>query len=162
MDFFQSVFNFLSHFRYNSTLPTVANGSTSEAQCDSRGRLLVNVAASVDPGATGERAFYSTDAVGSSGEIIADAAKGLVDLRAQNMSSNARFFQIFDLASSPSGGAEPVLVYRVEANGFINLGNLGMPRPFLSGVVWAVSTTHDTYTTTGDKFFVEAVVQDPT
>ncbi len=161
VDFAQTIFNILIHGRYNSTPPTVANGATSELQCDNRGRILVNVAASVDPGATGERTFYSTDAVGASGELIASSAKGLVEIVAQNMSGNVRYLQLFNLATSPTALDEPAVVYRLEANGFINRGYQSLPRAFSAGIAWAVSSTHDTYTSSGDKFFVEAVVQDP-
>ncbi len=162
VDFFQSVFNFLSHGRFNTTLPTVASGATSELQCDANGRLIVNVGASVDPGATGARSRYATDAAGTVGEIIATQAKDLVEIMGQNMSANARFFQVFNRTDSPSAGAEPVITYRVEANGFFSFGYQSLPIAFSTGIVWAVSTSHDDYAASTDKFFVQAVVQDPT
>lgn len=162
VDFFESVFNFLGQARYWISPPPVADGASSELQCDSRGRLLVNVAASVDPGATGTRTFYSTDSAGASAGLIAGQAKDLVEIVAQNMTGNVRFLQIFNRTLAPSAGQEPDVVYRVEANGFINRGYQSLPRRFAAGIFWVISTDHDTYVTTTDKFFVEAVVQDPT
>jgi hypothetical protein len=154
-----SVFNFLGLGRYSPVLPTVAPGATGELQLTSRGLLRVAVEASAD-GEAAPRARYRTDPEAASAEIASSTPRKVVDVIAQNRSANVRYFQLFDTATSPANGASPLVSYRVDANGFLNLGYQAAPLEFNVGVAWAVSDTPDNLTQSTDKFFVEIVLQD--
>lgn len=160
-DFMQNIFNFLARGEYNTTLPTVAAGSTAPWQVDSRGRILVRVDSSVDPGQSAPRTKYISSVAGSSGALIVGAPKKLVEVMGHNRTANARFLHLFDQVGAPTSGASvPKLSYRIDANAFFSLDYSLLPHDFAAGIYWAVSTTAGQFFTSVDTFFLEATYQD--
>jgi hypothetical protein len=159
-DWLQTIFQFLPVARYNSSLPTLSNGSTGEAQLDQRGRLIVRVDSSVDPGQQFARTRYVGPVAGSIGAQAVTGACKLLHVLVQNRAATDRHLHLFDTTTAPTTGVSvPKLSYRIPANALITLDFSLKPHDFAVGVLWAVSSGASPYVSTADTFYVEIVTE---
>lgn len=110
------------------------------------------------------------DAINNDVDIVVKASAGhLISVEATNINASARYLQLWNLASAPSGGASAglVAVKVIPGNG----GSAALPgangfnyapggRAFSTGIVVTISTTAATFTaaTTSDHIVTGAYV----
>lgn len=149
-----TVHKFLGHGKYNATLPTYSDGQTAEAQCDSRGRVLVTLAsdASAPPTSTSAGTTWgkTTGLTATHRELItATDSKGLLYLRLRSTYASAGYIQLHDLnavADLVSATSVPIgPSFDIASNGTVEI-EYPRARMFTSGIVWAFSTTPNVYT----------------
>jgi hypothetical protein len=159
-DWLQTVFNFLPLGRYNASPPTLSSGAVGELQCDAKGRLLVSVGASVDPGQQFARTRYVGPIAGAAGALARSGACRLIEFVAQNRSTNDRFLLFLDQTAAPTSGVSvPKLAYKIPAGGFAAIDYHLKPHDFNVGVFWASSTGATPYFASADTFFIEVVTE---
>lgn len=150
MGWTDTVHKFLAHLKYNSTLPTYTNGSTAEAQCDDRGRLLVSIAGySGAPSSSSSGTEWAHALASASSGTIAATAKTLHFAVFTSEYGLPGYIQLHNLAAHGSLVSTTSVPYMapipIAANGF---AVLELPRGLLfgTGIVWAYSTTLNVYT----------------
>lgn len=163
-----------SGIKYNSTPPTLADGDVVQLQADSSGNLKVReqympgaedntnnvIATSNLPLATTTYTWSRFVNLGANATLNVKATAGNVfSIYCYNTNAAARFIQIHNTATTPSGGAAPVLSYLIPATGavFIDSSSLGEGgTAFSTGIAFAFSTTATTYTagTAGEQLTI--------
>lgn len=138
-----TIFKFIGRARFNTITPSLANGESCEAQCDSSGRLLV----STQPVNT---LWADAGAVASERVIKATSGK-LHQLFGRNTGASDKYLFIFNHASSGTGRpadgstAEMFVPVRIKAGEAFSI-ELPRAREFATGLYWAVSSTDATFT----------------
>jgi hypothetical protein len=83
-------------------------------------------------------------------KVVKNSAGRVFSLHCVNLNAAIRYFQLFDSATAPSGGATPLEAWPVALSGGLltldvtALGSLGVG--FATGITWGFSTTALTYT----------------
>ncbi len=154
---------------YNTTPPTLTNGQTAQAQADSSGNLKVTLGVKLagedftnDISKTVQQALpintYSPSLSSNFGSTISAAAKAstgnVLSFVATNGNAAQRYFQIFNSASAPAGGATPIYSFLIPAGtasspGAVVFDNSFFTQPgvnFSTGIAWGISSTAATYT----------------
>lgn len=138
-----TIFKFIGLARYNAITPTLTNGDTCEAQCDSSGRLLVNAGAINTTWA---------DSGAAAAEKVVKASSGkLWQVFGRNTGASAAYVFIFNHAAG--GGARPAngstaqmfVPVKVAAGEAFSV-ELPRARAFSTGLYWAASSTDATFT----------------
>lgn len=143
-----NLFRWLGFGRYNSTLPTVAEGQTEELQVDQKGRLRVAVEAATVSLET-DRAEPGTRYMSAALERQATAKATAGVLReitvALDGGAPQRYLQLFDRAAALAGGETPFFRSIVPGGGQVNAVFDG-GYTLSNGLVVAVSSTLATWT----------------
>jgi len=153
-----------SGIKYNSTPPTLSNGEATSLQADSSGNLKVreqympgaedntnNVYAVAQlPLSSNTYTWSRFVNLGANSTLnVKSSAGNVFSIYCYNANGTARFLQIHNTATTPSGGATPVLSYLVPATGAISIDSASLGAggtAFTNGIAFAFSTTSTTYT----------------
>jgi hypothetical protein len=142
------VHKFLGHGKYNATLPTYNDGQAAEVQTDSRGRIIT-VSATPTNSTVGTTWSDEISAGAQAKLVTATANKSFVGGFWTNTEPVSGYVMLFNLASTgslSSGVTEPFMApIPIAANGFVAV-SLPRARVFSTGIVWAISSTPDVYT----------------
>lgn len=137
-----NIFRWLGFGRFNSVLPTIAEGAVEELQVDQRGRLRV----AIETGAT--RAPASVRYLSSAAERTAQAATGartVREVQVINTAAATRYLQLFDRTDAPPGGAAPIYRALVPPGAQVGVVFDG-GRAVTNGLRVVLSSTAATYT----------------
>ncbi len=154
MAWLDTVFKFIGLARYNTVTPALTNGQTSELQCGSDGRLLVNTQAT--------NTVWSDAGASTSEKVIKASAGKVYQIFGRNTGATAKYIFIFNHAAS--GGSRPTntstaemfVPIKVNAGESFSL-ELPRPRSFATGLYWGISSTDASFTyDSGGTFTVAA------
>lgn len=143
MAWLDTVFKFISYARYNTITPALTNGQTSELQCGSDGRLLVNTQAT--------NTLWSDSGVSSAERVVKASAGKIHQIFGRNTGAADKFIFVFNHAlsgaSRPTNGstANIFVPVKVKAGEAFSI-DLPRSRSFASGLYWGVSSTDATFT----------------
>ena len=147
-----NLFRWLGFGRYNSTLPTVADGDTEELQVDAHGRLRV----ALDTPQTEPTTRYTSSAAERSAS--AKATGGVArEVDCLSTSASERYLLLIDKATAVAGGDAPFSRSVVPPDGQASITFDG-GYTVTNGLQVALSATPDTYTDPGADeglFYVE-------
>lgn len=138
-----TIFKFIGRARFNTITPSLANGESCEAQCDSSGRLLV----STEPVNT---SWADAGAVAPERVIKATSGK-LHQIFGRNTGASDKYLFIFNHNASGAGRpadgstAEMFAPIKVKAGEAFSI-SLDRARAFATGLYWAASSTDETFT----------------
>lgn len=93
--------------------------------------------------------LYRNRGAAAAAVVIAKADARVYAITCENENAAARYFQLHDATAAVSAGAVPVLSFLVPATSQITVGTdffTDKGYRFTNGVVFAFSTTNDTYT----------------
>jgi hypothetical protein len=154
----------LPHGQYNSSLPTMSNGDKGVVQLDVNGKVrtttTVDAALPAGTNSIGTTVWnptavntYTADVftnVGANTTLNVKATAGNVfSISCLNTNAAARYFQLFNTATTPAGAATAVYSWLIPAAGMIVLGTDFFTQNglyFSTGIAFAYSTTFLTYT----------------
>lgn len=150
---------------YNSTPITLTSGQVGTIQVDASGYLKVReqyqagsedntnlVSATVERLLSGVSTYSPTlfTNYGANLTLNVKAAAGNVySIHAQNINAALRYVQIHNTATTPAGGAVPLVSFPIPVTGLINIDHDMLPAGGLycsTGIAFAISTTLATYT----------------
>lgn len=156
--------NTLNMGRYNSSAPTLTDGQVIALQLDVSGNTKVTeqfapqyedntnavAAMQVKPLAATTYAYSLGSNLGANATQNVKSSTGNVfSVMCQNLNVSIRYFQLHNTATTPAGGATPILSFPVPGSStviigtdFFGAGGLN----FTTGVAMAFSTTSSTYT----------------
>src|SRR5213594_2864635 len=132
-----TIFQFLSFARFNTSPPSIQNGQPAELQCDGQGSLNVNIAGY---GGTAASQWADASQLGYQG-IAKNSAGKLGTIYGSNEASTGKvWLMIFDKATYPVQGDWPKFQLPLAA-GEDKLWLMRQPRAFATGIAWGVSST---------------------
>lgn len=138
-----TIFKFIGLARFNTITPSLANGQTSELQCDDRGRLLV----STEPVST----LWSDGGISAAERVVKNTAGKLHQVFGRNTGGADKYIFFFNHAAS--GGSRPTngstahifVPVKVKAGEAFSI-ELPRARAFSIGLYWGVSSTDASFT----------------
>ena len=150
---------------YNATPETYADGDAARLQVDANGYLKVReqyqagsedntnlVSAGVERLLAGVSTYAPTlfTNYGANLTLNVKAAAGNVySIHAQNINAALRYIQIHNTATTPAGGAVPLVSFPIPVTGSVFIDHTMLPAGGIycaTGIAFAISTTLATYT----------------
>lgn len=151
MAWLDTVFKFIGLARFNVVTPALTNGQTSEFQCDSSGRLLVNAQAS--------NTYWSDGGVATSERVVKNTAGRVHQIFGRNTGVTDRYVFVFNHNASGAGArpangstAHLFVPVKVKAGEAFSI-DLDRSRAFATGLYWGASSTDATFTYDGTATF---------
>ena len=150
---------------YNSTPITLTNGQVGTLQVDANGYLKVReqyqagsedntnlVSTTVERLLSGVSTYSPTIFTNYGANLtlnVKAAAGNVYSIHAQNINAALRYVQIHNTATTPAGGAVPLVSFPIPVTGLINIDHDMLPAGGVycsTGIAFAISTTLATYT----------------
>ena len=150
---------------YNVTPETYADGDAARLQVDVNGYLKVReqyqpgsedntnlVSATVERLLSGVSTYSPTIFTNYGANLtlnVKAAAGNVYSIHAQNINAALRYVQIHNTATTPAGGAVPLVSFAIPVTGLINIDHDMLPAGGVycsTGIAFAISTTLATYT----------------
>ena len=139
MSWLDTIFKMTPLGRYNAISPQLANGSLSELQSDSSGRLLVNTESPTT--------LWADGGMSTSTRAVKSSAGKLYQIFGRNVGASTVYLFVYDSATKPADGssAHIFVPIAIEAGAVFSIA-LIRPRSFATGLTWVASSTDGTLT----------------